>query len=127
MEYSFEYVYLVQELRFLQVHENIYKIGRTSQSSMDRFKGYPKGTCVILFQRVKDSHSMEARLIKIFDSKFPQRMDIGREYYEGNVDMMKRIIFELVMQEVATVSEDAEMTDETDVRRRRYRDNSKLP
>lgn len=81
-------IYMVHLREFKKTKENIYKIGRTERSFKDRMCGYPKGSTTIVVAEVKDCRNAEREIMKTFDHKFTQRNDIGREYYEGNVDDM---------------------------------------
>jgi hypothetical protein len=80
--------YIVQEREFVKTKEKIFKLGRTKQKGLKRFKQYPKGTVVIIVLDVDDCIIFEKQMIKIFDEKFICRRDIGREYYEGDSDEM---------------------------------------
>jgi hypothetical protein len=87
-----EYIYLLREREFIKTNELIYKIGKTKQIPENRFKGYPKGSEIILVIKVNDCDIAEKHVKILFDNKFVNRTDIGREYYEGNVaDMEKEL------------------------------------
>jgi hypothetical protein len=49
---------------------------------------YPKNSRIVLIFHTKqfDVHRIEKELIARFDALFIQRTDIGREYYEGDVN-----------------------------------------
>ena len=81
------YIYVIYEREFIKTGEQIYKIGRTCQEPTDRFKGYPKGSKVILLRCVSDSLKAENLLKKeLSDSpKYKHRPDIGAEYYQGHL------------------------------------------
>ena len=80
-----EYVYLLQEREFIKSDENVFKIGRTTQEISKRLGGYPKGTKICCFNNVKNCFFVEIILKKEFKKKFKQRVDIGIEYFEGNL------------------------------------------
>lgn len=81
------YIYVIYEREFIKTGERIYKIGRTCQEPTDRFKGYPKGSQVVLLRCVSDSLEAENRIKAELNSspKYKHRQDIGAEYYQGNV------------------------------------------
>lgn len=86
------YCYIIQEREFIKTKESIYKIGKTAKGCCKRFKKYPKGSILILLLKVDCCDIIENKIINIFDYKFIQRKDIGREYYEGCItDMIKEM------------------------------------
>ena len=93
-----ESIYLLIEREFLQSNLPIYKIGRSSQENDKRIKQYPKGSRLICLINVEDSKIMEKEIISLFKHKYVQRRDIGSEYFEGNVVMMRKDIFDMVME-----------------------------
>jgi hypothetical protein len=89
-----EYVYLLQEREFVRSGEPVFKIGRTA-SMVNRLKGYPKQSCLILCIPTPDSRALEELVKYLFDSKYTHRSDIGREYFEGDRDAMVDDIIDL--------------------------------
>jgi phage/plasmid-associated DNA primase len=89
------YIYLIREREFIKMNEEVYKIGRTQQTNYNRFKDYPKGSKLIFHIECSNCITLEQELIKIFKEKFIQRRDIGIEYFEGNVNIMKEYIYNL--------------------------------
>lgn len=86
------YIYLLQEREFITTKQNIYKLGKTKQENLQRFKQYPKGSKLILQQVCDDCDILETQLIRDFKSKYIHRKDIGNEYFEGDhIDMSKDI------------------------------------
>ena len=86
------YIYLLQEREHIRLNEEIYKIGRTKQEDLKRFKQYPKGSKLLLYQVCDDCDNLEKELIKEFKNKYIHRKDIGNEYFEGQLnDMIKDI------------------------------------
>lgn len=81
---KYGYVYLLIEREFIKTHENIYKIGVTRNISK-RVNQYPKCSKLELSIHVKMAVECETLLKHIFDEKFKNRKDIGREYYEGDI------------------------------------------
>ncbi len=102
-----QYVYLIQEREFIKTQEPIYKIGMTKRTPSERLAGYPKCTKIIYFFEVTNCLRMEQFLIKKFDENFHQCDDIGREYYEGDINVMK-YIFRSTVHEHDTVDKKIE-------------------
>ena len=95
-----EFIYLIREREFIRLNENTYKIGRTKQEPNKRLSGYPKNSEVIVFIRVFDCDIMETTLIKVFKKKFIHRKDYGREYFEGDKDVMRAEIYTKCQEEL---------------------------
>lgn len=93
------YVYMLQEREFIKTCEPIYKIGKTTQEPNSRLRGYPNKSQVILFVDVPDCHTTEKHLITAFKKSFKQRKDIGTEYFEGELNQMKRTFFHVINSE----------------------------
>ena len=86
-----EYIYLIQELRFIRTGENIYKVGKTTRG-YDRIKEYAKGSRLLLFMNVSNCHEMEKLILIHLSLNFNKRTDIGREYFEGDHRSMIELI-----------------------------------
>ena len=43
-----DYIYLLQEREFITTNQNVYKLGKTKQDNLQRFKQYPKGSKLLL-------------------------------------------------------------------------------
>jgi P4 family phage/plasmid primase-like protien len=87
-----EYIYLIQEREFIKTNEEIYKIGRTKQNGIARFKQYPKGSILLIHTSCSDCIIIEKQLINLFKQLFIQRTDIGTEYFQGDYKIMKEYI-----------------------------------
>lgn len=90
------YIYLLQEREFIKSGESIYKIGRTQKEHLIRFAQYPKGSSLLFQMRCRDGVRIEAWLLKIFKDAFIQRLDIGKEYFEGRSSMMMELIYQTI-------------------------------
>lgn len=99
MKQKYNYVYLIREREFVRMSEHVYKLGKTTQLPNSRLQGYPKSSQILLFIEVFDCHCTEKCLIKSFDELFISRRDIGREYYEGDLNAMKRTFFHVIGKE----------------------------
>lgn len=93
------YIYLLRLREFIKTNEPIYKIGRTTQSGLNRFNQYPKGSEIIIFRKCIDCYTMENALIKLFKSKYKYRKEYGNEYFEGIEEEMLRDINNILNDE----------------------------
>jgi hypothetical protein len=82
-----QYIYLIHPREHIRLSEPVYKIGRTKQYDK-RINQYPKDSELILLIKVIDCVLIETKLIKLFKNKFKQRIEFGREYFEGDQDLM---------------------------------------
>lgn len=94
------YVYLIQEREFHQSGECVYKIGKTKQTPNKRMMGYPKNTKVFIYFDISRNScdDVEKKIMQEFDKKFINRDDIGREYYEGDLNDMKLLFMEILIK-----------------------------
>lgn len=81
------YVYLLQEREFVNSGEQVFKLGKTTKPN-SRINNYTKGSILFSNLHYDNCYYAEKEIIKIFDEKFKQRKDIGREYYEGDIKEM---------------------------------------
>jgi len=96
----YSYIYLLQAREFINTKQNIYKLGKSRQENLGRFKQYPKGSKLIIQLECENCDINEKALIKIFKESFKQRTDIGTEYFEGNPDEMRKIICHYINNEI---------------------------
>ena len=82
------YIYLLQEREFTKTYESIYKIGKTHQKNLIRYKKYPKGSLLLYQIMCTDCDAIERILLEKFKQKYIQRLDIGLEYFEGSYKQM---------------------------------------
>jgi len=87
--------YILWEREFIDKKEHIYKVGMT-EKGMKRFLNYPKQSLLLSFKNIKDFSGAETMIKKIFAKKFIQRLDIGLEYFEGDIEEMK-FLFEKII------------------------------
>lgn len=98
------YIYLIKEREFIKTCENVYKIGKTTQETLGRYKQYPKGSELLIHIKCHDCHLIEKQLISLFKTKYKQRKDVGREYFEGDhINMIKCIIMMIYLTDVPDV------------------------
>ena len=86
------YVYLLHCRANLNVHESVYKFGKTRRDTEKRFKGYAKGSVPLLTLHVTDEDRFERGVLAIFELHFKRRKDYGDEYFEGSVVEMINLI-----------------------------------
>ncbi len=96
---SSQYIYLLQEREFIRLNENVYKIGKTTQSNNKRLNQYPKGSALLLQSICSDCHIIEKELIKIFKNQFKQHKEYGNEYFEGDYKQMINYINTIIENE----------------------------
>jgi hypothetical protein len=79
------FLYIIQEREFININENIFKIGCT-QDLIKRFKQYPKNS-IIKFSIMHDNYKeIERKWINILNNSddIIKRKDIGSEYFQCN-------------------------------------------
>ena len=106
------YIYLLQPLRSITSNEQIYKIGKTKRNNFKRFNEYPSGSILLLQSICNDCDSMEIKLLKLFDEKFIKKTDYGREYFEGNLIEMKKLINSEIMNEENIIDDNTKEDDD---------------
>lgn len=87
MQSNAGFIYLVCEREFLSNGLDIYKIGMT-ENILKRMSQYPKGSQLLLALYTNDVKFHERFLIDKFCMDFKARVDIGREYFQGDVACM---------------------------------------
>ena len=87
-EIESQYVYLLQEREFTKTHEDIFKIGKSTQSNIKRLTQYPKGSILLIQLSCLDCSKCEKMIMQKFKEKYIQRLDIGHEYFEGDYEIM---------------------------------------
>jgi hypothetical protein len=92
------YIYLLQEREFSRLNEPTYKLGATTQTLAGRLGQYPKGSIIIVAFNVNDCFKIEERLKIIFEHKFHQCTEYGKEYFRGDLDEMKYIISDVILR-----------------------------
>jgi hypothetical protein len=95
-----EYVYLLREREFKNLNQPIYKIGKSKQINCQRITDYPKNSELVVIVSLKDCNKTENIIIDLFKNEFKQRLDIGNEYFQGNVKKMKLLFYKLAIYEL---------------------------
>jgi hypothetical protein len=87
-----ECIYIIQEREFLSTM--VYKIGRTANIK-SRCGQYPKGSNLLFVCPVNDYINFESKLIERLINTMEQRTDIGTEYFEGDIDDIINVIYNM--------------------------------
>ena len=104
------YIYLLQPLRSITDNQKIYKIGKTKRNNFKRFNEYPSGSILLLQSSCNDCDLMEKHLLKLFDGKFIKETNYGREYFQGDLIEMKKLINSEVMNEKNIVNNSIDLS-----------------
>ena len=102
-----EGIYLLQTRELISMNKNIYKIGRSFNLNK-RMKQYPKESNLILLVECCNSVKCEAELLKIFRKEFKESKKYGNEYFEGDKEKMKKLIFNYIEKETEDVIKEKE-------------------
>lgn len=90
-------IYLLQTREF--INSSIYKIGKTTKPLLKRFNQYPNGSRLILQMECLDCDNCEKKLLEIFMTKYTNKLEYGREYFQGHSISMTRDIFNFIIDE----------------------------
>ena len=104
------YIYLIIEREFIKTDENIYKIGKTKQEKFKRFQQYPKGSCLLYYQKVNEYSKVESEIIEKLKDNYKRQKDIGAEYFKGS---LIDIILDIIKITRKYVDVDGKMIDES--------------
>jgi hypothetical protein len=98
-------IYILREREFIKTNENIYKIGRTSKTILERFRQYPKNSELINSFNVSDTLEYENLAISEFSKLFIRRNDIGKEYFEGDIRLMDDTLYNICIFKNKNINE----------------------
>jgi len=87
-----QFVYLIRLREQVRLNETIYKIGKTIQTPNKRLNGYPKHSEIYMFMQVANCNKAEKNIMNRFDQVFKNQTQYGREYYKGDIRLMKTMI-----------------------------------
>ena len=90
------YIYIYYTREFLRHNEKVYKIGR-SKDIFQRKNGYPKGSKLLYCIEVDDMQKVETQIINKLKQICIQRTDFGTEYFEGDIEIIKREVNNICM------------------------------
>lgn len=90
-KYEFEYVYLLQVYPANNVP--VYKYGKTTRAFLERYKEYSKvSPKIILVLSCLDCATLEKVTLKEIRTSFIMRNDLGKEYFEGPLEDITRLV-----------------------------------
>jgi hypothetical protein len=78
--------------------KEFYKIGKTKQENLTRFKQYSKGSIMLCQIISKDCDEDERILLSKFRTSYVPRKDVGSEYFEGDYEKMIQDIHETIFK-----------------------------
>lgn len=112
------YVYLLQV--YPAGTKQVYKYGKTARHFTERFKDYKQAQPIILLVlSCKYCDKLEKETLKLIKEQFTMRPDIGREYFEGDLNKIKKTIInkyrEHVREHPCIEETDNEVTDKDTV------------
>lgn len=84
------FVYLIREREDILLGNNVYKAGYTNRTFKERFNDYPAGSEIISVHYIENPFDVEQDIIQIFKKKF--EIARGKEYFKGDVKIMKCVI-----------------------------------
>jgi hypothetical protein len=96
------YIYVLIAREFLNSGQPVYKIGKTNQNPpWKRILQYPNGSEVFLLRKVNDCSQMESLIKQKLKetTSLKQKIDIGDEYFEGNINEIIKICNDLCQNE----------------------------
>ncbi len=92
------YIYLIREREHYMNDKPIYKFGRSTQlpdHKINRLYHYKKGSEIVMVLQCKNVVETENKIRILFKQQFIQHID-GHEHYYGDVNLMKKIIWDVV-------------------------------
>lgn len=92
------YIYLIREREHYMNDKPIYKFGRSTQlpdHKINRLYHYKKGSEIVMVLQCKHVVETENKIRILFKQYFIQHID-GHEHYYGDVNLMKKIIWEVI-------------------------------
>ena len=92
---SQDHVYLIREREFILMQKPIYKIGKTTQTPNLRVSQYPKHSEILILADVPNCHEAEKMVIKQFTTFFTPEPEYGSEYFSGDVQKMKVVMYNI--------------------------------
>ena len=98
------FIYIAWLREFMASGSNTYKLGAT-RNPAQRILSYPKGSVFVFTEMCQDPFERESELLQLFRTKFHQRLDLGREYFDGDCQEMKATVFNhLSLQNTSRIS-----------------------
>lgn len=92
---SLNFMYIIHEREFFNTDQNVYKLGITKRIH-NRMGHYPKGSQILCVIPVKNNP--EFSCLQHFRQKFISRLDIGSEYFQGDMSEMIKILCSICVE-----------------------------
>lgn len=85
-------------LNYAHSNDSVFKIGMTTRTVYDRLREYPKHSTIIKYRELQYIYcrSMEKILLYIFHVLFIPKINLGPEYFQGDINHMMRLFDTLV-------------------------------
>ena len=104
--------YVIKDDIEIILEKDVFKIGETGRCLSVRVSEYPEDTEYIFLACTINAKKIENEIIKEFKINFKQRLDIGTEYFQGDIDKMieiaKNIVAKIEKQEIDVIIEETE-------------------
>jgi hypothetical protein len=91
-------IYLIITREFIMQQRPVFKVGHTGEI-MKRFSAYPKGSRLLFSCYCCDTKAMEERILKGMRACCTHRTDLGREWFEGDINCIMHLIRRLTEQD----------------------------
>lgn len=95
------FIYVLIEREFVRSGENVVKVGRT-RNMMKRLNQYPKGSKLLFCMYCDTLVSTETELLRLLDTAFVRRSDMGRERFQGDINAIVSFVNSFVNLKLLT-------------------------
>lgn len=95
------YIYVLMEREFVRSGENVVKVGR-ARNMMKRLNQYPKGSKLLFCMYCDTLVATETELLRLLDTAFVRRSDLGRERFEGDINALVSFVNSFVNLKLMT-------------------------
>jgi hypothetical protein len=89
-------IYLLKTREFVNLNQNIFKIGKSSKPGATRINQYPNGSVLYFLITVVNEDLIERKIIDLFSTEFIHKKEYGNEYFEGDYTKMVEKIFLII-------------------------------
>ena len=93
-----EQIYIIHERTFVELNDNIYKIGKT-KNIKNRLNGYTKGSKLLFSIACKDCTESENKILNFLknNEKYIHAKEYGNEYFQCNLQDLMSDIYNLIL------------------------------
>jgi hypothetical protein len=95
------YIYILREREFIRMKDSIWKIGATKHDDIfKRVNQYPNNSQLMYCLRVTNAFHVEKEIMSCLKTHpgIKQRTDIGREYFEGNLQKILSLVLSISVE-----------------------------